>query len=215
MRYAAVVLATVLLGVGSALAAEPPQPKEVPLFNGKNLDGWVWRGKSPEAENPFYVKDGLLCCKGQPVGYLHTEKKYTDYIFKLEWRWPEGSKPGNNGILVRVLEGEHFYGNTWPKCIEIQLAHQHAGDILTIGDFPLQTGRNKGRFTPMMKKPNEKPQGQWNEYEVTMQGGRLKLVVNGELQNEGTKAGELPGTIGLQSEGAPIEFRRIRLVPLD
>jgi hypothetical protein len=213
MRYRATVVLMTLFCLGVASSAGAAE--EVKLFNGKDLDGWTWRGKGGDADNPFYVKDGLLCCKGRPGGYLHTDKKYTNYVFKVEWRWPEDSKPGNNGVLLRVQGGEHFFGDTWPKSIEAQLANQHAGDIFTIGEFPLKTGRNKGRYTPKMKPSNEKPQGQWNEYEITIQGGNLTLVVNGEVQNEGTDAAELPGTIGLQSEGAPIEFRNIRLVPLD
>jgi hypothetical protein len=200
--------------VPACAAAVWAAEKDAP-FNGKNLDGWTFRGKTPDAENPFYVKDGLLCCKGQPVGYLRTNEKYTGYVFKVEWRWPEGSKPGNNGVLLGVQDGEHLFNNTWPKSIEAQLLHQHAGDILTIGDFPLQTGRNKGRHTVTLKPSNEKPPGQWNQFEATLQDGRLKLVINGELQNEATEVAKIPGYIALQSEGAPIEFRNIRLTVLD
>jgi hypothetical protein len=213
MRFASLICLLAVLE--TLLAASTLVADEVKLFNGENLDGWVWRGKTADAENPFYVANGVLCCKGRPVGYLHTEKKYTNYIFKLEWRWPEDSKPGNNGVLLRSQGGEHFFGNTWPKSVEAQLQNQHAGDIFTIGEFPLETGRNQGRYTPMMHPTNEKPQGQWNEYEITMNGGQLKLVVNGLLQNQGSNAAVMPGYIGLQSEGAAIEFRNIRIMPLD
>lgn len=186
---------------------------EIVLFNGKDLDGWSWRGSEPQAENPFSVVDGVLHCSGKPAGYLRTDRLYTNFTLKLEWRWPVGSRPGNNGVLVRAQEGEHFFGNTWPRSIEAQLMHERAGDIFTIGEFPLQTGRNQGRYTPKLHPSNEKPLGEWNAYEVTIQGDRLRLVVNGELQNEGTAAAELPGFIGLQSEGAAIDFRNIRLAP--
>ncbi|HUT11913.1 MAG TPA: DUF1080 domain-containing protein [Thermoguttaceae bacterium] len=62
---------------------------------------------------------------------------------------------------------------------------------------------------------NEKPQGEWNDYEIIVQGGDLTLKVNGLVQNEATEVLEVSGPIGLQSEGAPIEYRNIRLVPLD
>ena len=213
MHHAKTLLLAALVVLGMTAVARAAE--EVELFNGKDLDGWTFRGRTADAENPFYVEKGVLCCKGKPAGYLRTNKKYTSYVLKVQWRWPEGSKPGNNGVLLRVQDGEHFHGNTWPKSIEIQLFSRHAGDILTIGKFPLTTGRNRGRYTPKLKPSNEKPQGQWNDYEITLEGGNLKLVVNGELQNEGTEAAVTPGYIGLQSEGAPIEFRNIRIVPLD
>lgn len=191
-----------------------PAAEEMPLFNGRDLAGWTFRGSTPGAENPFYVQEGTLCCKGKPVGYLRTDTRYTHYTVTVEWRWPKESKPGNNGVLLAVQDGEHFYNNVWPKSIEAQLAHGHAGDILTIGEFPLKTGRNKGRYTPVMRPSNEKPQGEWNQFEATLRGGSLKILINGVLQNEATEVWETPGYIALQSEGAPIEFRNIRLIPL-
>ncbi|NQU25784.1 MAG: DUF1080 domain-containing protein [Candidatus Nealsonbacteria bacterium] len=189
------------------------------LFNGKDLTGWSFRAPNADAkmEDTFSVHDGVLRCTGKPAGYLQTDKKYTDYILKLQWRWPEDVKPGNNGVLVRVLEGEHFHGNVWPKCVEAQLANRRAGDIFTIGQFPL-TGdpdRTRGRYTAMAQPTNEKPQGQWNDYEIVLVGGDLTLKVNGLVQNVATEVLQTPGTIALQSEGAPIEYRNIRLIPLD
>jgi hypothetical protein len=174
MHRAKTLLAITLAAIGLASVARAAD--EIELFDGKDLDGWTFRGNKPDAENPFYVKDGVLCCKGRPNGYLRTDKKYTDYTIKLQWRWPEGSKPGNNGVLLRAQEGDHFFGNTWPKSIEAQLLNQHAGDIFTIGEFPLTTGRNRGRYTPKLKPSNEKPLGQWNDYEITIQGGSLRLT---------------------------------------
>jgi hypothetical protein len=60
----------------------------------------------------------------------------------------------------------------------------------------------------------EKPAGEWNLYEITMHGGRVLLKINGVVVNEGTGADEAPGKIALQSEGAPVEFRNIRLTPI-
>jgi hypothetical protein len=63
-------------------------------------------------------------------------------------------------------------------------------------------------------KAAERPAGEWNQYEITMDSGRVLLRVNGEVVDEGTGADELAGKIALQSEGAPIEFRSIRLTPI-
>jgi hypothetical protein len=66
-----------------------------------------------------------------------------------------------------------------------------------------------------MKPSNEKPLGEWNSYRIVLDGGKLEMWVNGELQNSATDVQLLPGRIALQSEGAHIEFRNIRLKPLD
>ncbi len=193
--------------------------EEIALFNGKDLSGWSFRARDPDAkmEDTFRVQDGVIRCTGHPAGYLHTKKKYTSYILKLQWRWPQQSKPGNNGVLLRILEGEHFHNNVWPKCIEVQLLHRRAGEILTIGKFPLKGDpqRTKGRHTALAHPTNEKPQGQWNQFEIVLDGDKLTLKVNGLVQNVATEVAELPGTIGLQSEGVPIEYRNIVLIPLD
>jgi hypothetical protein len=63
-------------------------------------------------------------------------------------------------------------------------------------------------------KVNEKPLGEWNQYEITVNGDRVTLKVNGETLNEGTGAEVVPGYIALQSEGGAIQFRDIRLTPL-
>lgn len=215
-RIASLVL-VVCLVAGSLSAARAAD--EIELFNGKDLSGWSFRAPNPDAkmEDTFSVKDGVLRCTGRPAGYLQTDKKYTNYHLKLQWRWPKDSRPGNNGVLVRILEGEHFFGNVWPQCVEAQLAHRRAGDIFTIGGFPLKGNpeRTRGRYTAMAKPSNEKPPGEWNDYEIILQGGDLTLKVNGEVQNVATEVQEAAGTIGLQSEGAPIEYRNIRLTPLD
>lgn len=211
MRYALGVVCLVLVALVAAPAIQAAE--ETSLFNGKDLEGWTFRGRTADAENPFYVKDGVLCCKGQPVGYLRTNEKYNDCVVKVEWRWP--AKAGNNGVLLAVQEGEHFYNDTWPKSIELQLADQNAGMILTIGEYPLVTGRNDGRVTRTLHPSNEKPHGEWNTFEASLQDGHMKVLINGQLQNEATEVAKMPGYIALQSEGAPIEFRNIRVTVLD
>lgn len=208
-----------LVPLSSTAAVKEVPVKEIQLFNGKDLTGWSFRARDPKAkmENTFSVADGVLRCTGRPAGYLHTDKKYTNYIMRLEWRWPKDSRPGNNGVLLRIQPGEHFHGDVWPKSVEAQLANRRAGDIFTIGKFPL-TGdpqRTKGRYTAMAEPSNEKPQGEWNQYEIVLKGTDLTLKVNGLVQNVASGVLEAPGTIGLQSEGAPIEYRNVRLVPLD
>ena len=63
--------------------------KTIKLFNGKNLDGWTafFQGGSTDPSEAFFVEDGILKCKGRPIGYLLTKKKYTSYELVIEWRF--------------------------------------------------------------------------------------------------------------------------------
>jgi len=213
-------IAVLLLTLGVAattcgrVSAAAPRPKKISLFDGKSLDGWDFHLRDPKVKmkDVWSVKDGLLRCKGRPVGYLKTKKKYTNYILRLEWRWPKGSEPGNNGVLLRVVGPD----KVWPKSVEAQLAHKHAGDIWNIDKFPMKVAleRTKGRHTAKMHPTNEKPQGEWNLYEIILKGGNLTLKVNGLVQNTASEVEEVPGAVALQSEGAPIEYRNINLMPL-
>lgn len=79
--------------------------KSVMLFNGKDLTGWTYHLDKPDVkmEEVWSVKDGVLVCKGKPVGYLLTKKNdFENYVLELEWRWPE--RGGNNGVLVHVTK---------------------------------------------------------------------------------------------------------------
>jgi hypothetical protein len=73
-----------------------------------------------------------------------------------------------------------------------------------------------GKLSGVKKiKGNENEPGQWNRYDITLRGGELTLLVNGEKVNEATGCDVLAGKIGLQSEGGEIHFRTVRLIPLD
>ena len=65
------------------------------------------------------------------------------------------------------------------------------------------------------KASTEEAPGKWNEYDIVCDAGKIKLFVNGVLQNDATDATDTAGWICLQSEGSPIEFRNIYLEPLN
>ena len=193
-----------------------PQPaarKPMALFNGKDLSNWSFFSNDPNAkkEDVFTVKDGVIHCAGKPTGYIKTNGTYTNYNLKLQWRF-EPNKAGNSGVLLRVQEPDKI----WPQAVEAQLNSKDAGDIWIIENYPakLEESRTKGRRTVKMKPTNEKPIGEWNEYDITVDGPKITLKVNGEIQNEAMDVKVQPGRIALQSEGGVIEFRNIVLTPL-
>lgn len=186
----------------------------VVLFDGKNLDCWSAHLRQDAAlEDVWSISAaGVLVCRGRPIGYLHTNDDFESFVLRLEWRFdPVTKKAGNSGVLLRMT-GEH---KVWPRSIEAQLHSGNAGDFWNIGQFPMQVvaSRTRGRNTKKTHG-NEKPIGEWNAYEIVVDGPWVSLRVNGEVLNEAWGCEVVPGKIGLQSEGAEIHFRNIRLHPL-
>ncbi|MBM3984104.1 MAG: DUF1080 domain-containing protein, partial [Planctomycetes bacterium] len=183
----------------------PPQP----LWNGRDLSGWA---AVPDA-SAWSVRevDGapVLHCAGQPIGYIRTERAFTSFELLVEWRFPDPARPGNSGVLLRVQAPD----GVWPRSLEAQLNSGDAGDIWNIGEFGalLDPARTQGRRTVKLLPSSERPLGEWNTYRITLRGGDLTLEVNGQAQNRARWCEELAGGIALQSEGAPIEFRRVEL----
>ena len=223
LRTTTALFATlVLLGAMSSMAAEPQGSETINLFNCKNLDGWQAHLVDPNVkmEDVWSVEDGILTCKGEPFGFLHTKNKYTNFRLVVEWRWPgEGS---NCGVLMRVTGNPPNFLTT---CVEAQLKHGDAGDIWGFYGFHVDGAEDRlvkvdhkvlGKFQGVKKiKDAEKPLGEWNKYEITLQGDKLSLTINREKVNEAHGLTVVSGAIGLQSEGGPIQFRTVQLTPLE
>lgn len=209
---AAAHTAVLVFATETASAAED----SVSLFNGRDLTGWTYHLADPKVkmDDVWSVKDGVLLCSGKPTGYLLTKKNdYANYVLTLEWRWPD--KGGNNGVLVHVTTPGAL--GVWPKCLEIQLGSGEAGDFWVIGttlDMPNIEKRRDDRRHLNLTDNSEKPLSEWNKMEITCRDDLISVKVNGELVNQATKLSQSKGAIGLQSEGTPIEFRKIKLTPI-
>jgi hypothetical protein len=198
-------------------------PGPLELFNGKNLAGWkhVLDDPAVPRDAVWSVKDGLLICKGTPLGVLHTEKKFRNFRFVLEYRWAPGEKPGNSGILTRI----NGPARALPRCAEVQLMHGNAGDVLGLQGMKVAAGQLRffeikahkiaGDIAGVRKIADaEKPPGEWNRVEVLAQGDAYTFWMNGQQINQATGVEVIAGPLGLQSEGGEIHFRRATLTPL-
>jgi hypothetical protein len=188
--------------------------EEVVLFNGEDLAGWTYVLDDPskKMEDVWSVVDGVLVCKGKPAGYIVTEKEYENYVLELEWRWKPGSKGGNSGVLVHSTTPRAL--GIWPKSLECQLGAGDAGDFWVIGTTIQVADPQKRTFdrrTLNLTNGSEKPLGEWNKYVVVCAGDTVTCVVNGDLVNYGWNVSQSKGGIALQSEGAEIHFRNIKL----
>ena len=194
--------------------------KKIELFNGEDLSNWNTYISEPDLdpESIFWVEDGVINTTGVPHAYIRTKETYSDFKLHVEWRWT--AEPTNSGVLLHV-QGEDLI---WPLCIECQLMHEKAGDIVLIGEGSgitirdevhlVEAGESRYDVRPKFEAVSEKPAGEWNSYDITSQGGNIEVIVNGVLQNVGTDMTLTSGNIALQSEGSPMQFRNIYLEEL-
>ncbi len=217
------LLAAVL--IQSAVCETPPPPAasaEKILFNGSDLTGWDSFPKDgKKTEDVWSVSDGILVCKGEPMGYLHTTEKFTNFKLVVEWRWAPGAVPGNSGVLMRV-NGE---SRPLPRSLEVQLKSGNAGDIfgfhgMTLAGEEVRMKRVDnhelgGKLTGVLRNGGEESgPGEWNKLEITLNKGELDVILNGKHVNRATGCEVLAGPIALQSEGGEIHFRTVRATPL-
>jgi hypothetical protein len=225
LRRFVLLLLCVLL-VSASVSAAPADP--VRLFNGKDLGGWSHFLVDPNVkmEDVWSVRDGVLVCKGEPLGFLQTTAEYTSFKLVVEWRWPAGTaarlgKTPNSGVLLRV-NGEP---KPIPRAYEAQLQSGSAGDLYGFWGLPLEgdpARRRESKGNAMLgdmvgfskAEAAEKPEGEWNVYEIVVDGPSIVVHVNGKKVNEAGGAAVLPGRIALQSEGGEIHFRRVELTPI-
>ena len=200
------------------------------LFNGKNLNGWYSdipdRDKNPDSKPTFIVRDGKLVSLGSPRGHLITHAKFKDYRLTLEYRF--AGKPGNCGVLVHASTPRQLY-KMFPRSIEAQMNHKHAGDFwcivedITVPDMVKRRGakenwgvvEGKGRRILNLTDDSEKPLGEWNSYTIECVDDAVKVWLNGDLVNHGTNCTSVCGQIALQAEGAEVEFRNLMIAPLE
>jgi hypothetical protein len=193
---------------GTAIA--PTQ--RIDLFDGKTLSGWTFVSKDTNepAASIWSVTNGVIQCLGQPMGYARTLQFYRDYNLHVEWRWP--AAPGNSGVFLHLNPPDRV----WPFCFEAQLLAGSAGELRLNGGSHLTSVTDpKVKSLPRRQPSSEKPTGEWNVYDITCRGNTVTIRVNGVLQNEATGTSVDSGAIGLQAEGALVQFRNIYLEPLE
>ena len=199
------------------------------LFNGKDLTGWhidvPEMDDNTQAINPFIIRDHMLVSMGNPRGHLITDSIYQDYRLEIDYRFP--GEPGNCGVLVHASTPRALY-NMFPKSMEIQMEHKNAGDFwcivedVEVNNMEERRGpkenwgitEGKGRRIQNLTDDSESPLGQWNTMIIECRGDTIKVWVNGELVNEGFNSTANKGQIGLQAEGAEVEFKKIEITHL-
>jgi Domain of Unknown Function (DUF1080) len=200
-------LAVLVLVVPSALAQ-----KFEKVFDGSSLKGWQLIG----GHGPGYVpKDGVLTCPADGGGNLFTDKEYSDFHLKFEFKLSPG---GNNGIGIRApLQGDAAYVG-----MEVQVLDDPAPMYAK-----LEPGQYHGSLYKVAaaKRGALKPTGEWNREEIIATGRRIQVIVNGKKTvdcdlNTVTDPAVLAahpgmlrdkGHIGFLGHGSLVEFRNIQI----
>jgi hypothetical protein len=216
-----VVLSMLLLLPALTSGGQTAEPGFTPLFNGKDLTGWVY-GRRGTAENKtgngYQVENGVIFSTKADGGNLYTEKEYADFAFRFDFRLTENA---NNGIAIRApLSGDAAYA-----AIEIQVLDDGGSQYTALKPFQYH-GSIYG-VVPS-KRGFQKPVGEWNSEEITAKGRRITVVLNGttivdanldDVKDEAVlKAhpglANTRGHIGLLGHGTRVEFRRLRIKEL-
>jgi hypothetical protein len=182
----------------------------------------------------FKWTNNLVHCTGIPIGVNRTEKTYTNFEMVVQWRHLQYA--GNAGIYVwaspeSIKNLEQGKNAPFPSGIEVQvLDHGYKeqyetdskkkanwfttnGDVFPVGSATLKpfapTSPDGSRSFP--SKNLSKGVGEWNHYYIRCLNGEIRLWVNGEEVSGGNNAQPANGYICLESEGAPVQFKEIRV----
>ncbi len=178
------------------------------------------------------TSDGVIRCTGNPVGVTRSIQVYTNFELVVQWRHLKSG--GNSGVFVWASEqalSSIKPGQLPPGGIEVQVldhgyteqyeksSGKKATWFTTNGDvFPVGKSKMKP-FSPLSPdgsrsfptKQLSRGFGEWNHYYVRCMNGEVRLWVNGEEVSGGNQCQPNFGYLCLESEGAPIEFKNLRI----
>ncbi|HTJ55632.1 MAG TPA: family 16 glycoside hydrolase [Nitrosospira sp.] len=198
------------------------------LFDGADVSKWRLTTIKNQVNNfpggRLVVNRALESVPGNDLGmFWHTDPTPQDFVLKLEWlRWREDD---NSGIFIRFPHPDSKgYNNT--AYVAVDFGFEIQIDQLARPDgSPLRkTGAIYGFAAP--SDPGNlpvKPVGEWNEFEIHVQGQHYIVLLNGvkitEYDNPDPNRGQpstqnKPSFIGLQNHTGRVAFRKIQIKAL-
>jgi hypothetical protein len=169
----------------------------------------------------------LLVCTGRPIGVMRSEKQYENFIFEVEWRHMEAG--GNSGVFVwsdaSPNEKSRLPGGVEVQMLELDWVNQNIrdgvkppiayvhGELFGVGGVETVPDNPRGTRSKSIENLC-KGKGEWNSYTVVCVDGVIKLSVNGKFVNGISKSTAKKGFLCLESEGAEIHFRNLKVTEL-
>jgi hypothetical protein len=211
-----VLIIAAIAGAGLAMSSYAQRASGWrPLFNGKNLDGWSQAGPGQ-----FVVDNGVLKTQGGMGLLWYQREKFADTTIRVVYRVPQPKGAGNSGVFIRIP--------TQPTEPWMPVNKGYEAQIDETGDDHHRTGVLYS-FTKALAKPALRD---WNTMEITVEGDRTVVVVNGVTVTDFLEGDPVPdrtrsyepergprpksGYIGLQNHGDKdvVLFREISVRPL-
>jgi hypothetical protein len=159
------------------------------LFDGSTLDGWNVLGNAN-----WELEDGAVQADSGS-GFLVTPESYSDFELTLEF-WVD--EPANSGIFIRCADAESVRDT---NCYEVNIYDTRAD----------QTYRTGGIVHIAAPTSVINAGGRWNTYEITAQGPRLTVTLNGTRTVEVEDPQFADGPIALQYGAGIVKFRNVRI----
>lgn len=167
----------------------------IELFDGTSLAGWSSVGNAQ-----WQIADGALTTiDGTGEGMLVSAKPYGNYRLTVEF-WADDTV--NSGVFIGCRDPRDI---TPFSCHEVNIWDNHP-------DQDFRTGAIVAKVSPPLAQVATV--GQWNLYDISAQGGRIVVTLNGVVTAELADPANATGYIALQSaNGGTVRFRRVTLQP--
>ncbi|MDU0956023.1 MAG: DUF1080 domain-containing protein [Bradyrhizobium sp.] len=199
MRYRWGVLAAALDLRGAALNGIGTASADdgwVTLVDGDKKVEFTEVGKANWA-----AKDGALSADkldGKDPSYLVTKTSYKDFQIKAEF-WVDDA--ANGGIFIRCDQSDKIDSNI---CYEVNIFDKRPDPKYGTGAIV-----DVAKVDPMPKAG-----GKWNTYEITANGTRLTVILNGEKTADVDDSKHAAGPIALQYGSGVVKFKKVQIKPL-
>lgn len=210
-------LASLFIAVAALLVAGGPAPDEwtnLLAQAGPALKGWS-RGPIPPtgklSEKSQWSLDpatGYLVCEGNGGHeWLRWDQELADFVYHVEWRFTPvpGKKGYNSGIYARNSAD----ARVWHQA---QTGDGSGGFLF--GETLVGGELKRINLSKEVKGKPVKPAGEWNTFEIRCRGRDMVLSVNGEETCAWHDCDVPRGYVGLEAEGWRIEFRNVKLKPV-
>ncbi len=177
--------------LGGELTMEEKAAGFVSMFNGTDFNGWRFTGE--ESDKPpenWSVEGGVIKLSGGGKPHLATVHEFANFEMRFQWRALR--EKYNSGFFIRS-----------PKNLgknQLNLAQGSEGKFIG--------GKLEGSASAAEL---QKPAGKWNEWRVLVVEDEVAFWCNDQLAWKGSGLQPEKGYIGLQAEGAPLEFRNLRI----
>jgi hypothetical protein len=190
-RSLPIVLSLIAIGVVGLRPAEVSGQGAawVTLFNGTSLDGW-----NPIGNANWELVDGAVQAD-MGSGFLVTDRPYGDFELTLEF-WVD--EPANSGIFIRCAD---------PTTVTDRNSYE-----VNIYDTRADQSYRTGGIVHIASPTSViNAGGQWNTYEITARGERLRVTLNGTEVVDVEDSQFASGPIALQYGAGVVKFRNVRL----